>query len=252
MNTGSPQHYFHFLIGYLLPLVDHLSKWPLDSFKVLDCGPLMTRHLEESLGKLGFNYSVVERTRISYPYFLQPSWLSTSTVIKTINEMKELFTEFTCSSISGCKSSSLLILDRSPVHPFYQSQQADIKGYGKGRRSIKNIQELHSKLTYDESTFNLYDSGAHSLGCQINVFSKAQVIIGIRGSEFANAIWCEADTNVLMVDPAPPAREIEKVFQVKKLNFVRLKVSSSTPELNIEEIQRLINKFSVKNNGKIV
>lgn len=42
MGTGSPEHYWHFLVGYLLPLSARLGR--LDehsSLHLFDCGPTM-------------------------------------------------------------------------------------------------------------------------------------------------------------------------------------------------------------------
>lgn len=42
LAPGSRENYFHFLIGYLLPLVHAQDRNRFDKFLALDCGPLMS------------------------------------------------------------------------------------------------------------------------------------------------------------------------------------------------------------------
>ena len=71
-----------------------------------------------------------------------------------------------------------VIVVRRPRHP---SQN----------RVLVNDSQLADTLTRCGTPAVVYEPGAHSFRCQVEVFKRATGIVGWRGAEFANILWCE-------------------------------------------------------------
>lgn len=227
--TGSREHYFHFLIGYLLPLI-HAQRQRAavdDGFAVLDCGPLMTPLLEQTLTrmrkKLG-SFTVVAPAGVTNPVYVEPwdqDWNKHddgAAVKETVSAVMEAWQDdgvvigMSCCSQPDCPSpdTDALLLERSPAPDFYlEHGAAERPGYGLSRRGVVNWPEVHAHLEAQGIAHAMYEPGRHSLGCQIASFRRARRIVGIRGAEWANLIWCRPGDGALRVrllDPDPPAR----------------------------------------------
>jgi hypothetical protein len=45
----------------------------------------------------------------------------------------------------------------------------------------------------------IYEPGQHSFRCQVRVFQDAKGVIGLRGAEFANLLWCEGPIPIILI-----------------------------------------------------
>jgi hypothetical protein len=45
----------------------------------------------------------------------------------------------------------------------------------------------------------IYEPGQHSFRCQVRVFQDAKGIVGLRGAEFANLLWCEGPIPIILI-----------------------------------------------------
>ncbi len=45
----------------------------------------------------------------------------------------------------------------------------------------------------------IYEPGQHSFRCQVRVFQEAKGIIGLRGAEFVNLLWCEGHIPIILI-----------------------------------------------------
>jgi hypothetical protein len=206
---GSREHYFHFLIGYLLPIVHEVTVRGLERFGVLDCGPLMTPHLVATLERLGHRASVQPNRRIRRPIAVPAwdrDWTDGTSVRAAAERVRTAWARRPECPESDCPRSRNLILVRSPTPGYYEpGGSAEIPGYGEGRRSITNLPQVSGALGDAGIDHDLYEPGRHSLGCQIASFGRAGAVVGIRGAEWANIIWSDRSTRTLILDPDPPA-----------------------------------------------
>lgn len=211
-TEGSRQHYFHFLIGYLIPVVNEQTQRALPRFGVLDCGPLMTGHMVETISRIGWRFDVCENRRIMQPIFV-PMWdtgwadAAAPQVQRAVDRVRRAWRSDPACDQPDCPRAHNLVLTRSPATTFYRpGGAAEIATYGRDRRSITNITEIEEHLRRSGVEHDVYEPGRHSLGCQIATFGGAERIVGIRGAEWANMIWATSNVNVTILDPDPPAR----------------------------------------------
>jgi hypothetical protein len=208
--SGSRQHYWHFLLGYLLPIVDS-EPGRGKRFHVLSCGPAMDGHLVETLARLDLDYSLLDTPQGARRVYVEP-WdkiADRRLMVRAAARVMAAWQEFTCSG-SDCACSENLLLARSPPPAFYLDGSAQTPGYGSSRRAITNLSEISNYLSQRGVDHCLYEPGAHCLGCQIRAFGQAKRIFGIRGAEWANLIWTPAgNARVKVVDtrPRPPVLE---------------------------------------------
>jgi hypothetical protein len=218
---GSREHFFHFLLGYLLPVVhaETTFRWSRlfdrsGRFLVLDCGPLMTPILSETLRRMELPFDVVSPAEVEKRCYVQ-AWDfakgSRRAVRAAADRVSAAWRNYDCPA-ADCPTSENLLIERSAPHQYYAAGGAEIGGYGTGRRGITNWPEVSDFLTGRNIKHALYEPGRHSLGCQIAVFQGARRIVGMRGAEWANAIWSRPGLRVRVLDPAPPADLLTRFF----------------------------------------
>jgi hypothetical protein len=239
LAPGSREHFYHFLLGYLLPVV-HAQAWQrFSEFRVLDCGPLMTPILRQTLQRLGHHFEIVPVTQVENPLGVE-SW----DCFHRFNEVPEQFADIVnlvrrCWSVyecpaGPCELTENLIIKRSPPHQFYLNGGAEVTGNGTSRRGITNLEEISEFLKARGLTHTVYDASAHCLGCQIKAFSNANRIIGIRGADWANVIWSRRGLKVKMYDPTPPAKTISALFLLLGVQAQIIPVPQRQMALNSE------------------
>lgn len=214
---GSRQHYFHFLLGYLLPLVHMQNQRRFDTFLALDCGPLMTPILRETLSRLGHNFRIVSPRDVEHPVFLEAwdfgweEWDAGGAVRHAVDLVRQAWSSHACPG-HDCPRSAHLLIQRSAPHRFYVDGGSELGGYGTGRRELTNIQEVSEFLTRNGVVHAVYEPGAHSLGCQIEAFSASRRLLGFRGAEWANLMWAPAESRARILDNDPPAVLLERLL----------------------------------------
>lgn len=202
-TNGSVEHYFHFLLGYIVPMIPHLLQ-SQEPIRVLNCGPSMNALFPEVFGRLEINFKLWSSWRPSARPVALPRWdverselaqfLAASSALKQL-----LLRNPSCHQID-CDPAEDLILLRSPEPEYYSRKgRARISGYGSARRQIANISELWKNLKAGGATAKLYEPGRHSLACQALVFSSAQRIFGIRGAEWGNLIFSESGVKARII-----------------------------------------------------
>lgn len=213
LAPGSRQNFYHFLIGYLLPLVHAQDRRRFEKFLALDCGPLMTPILEETLERRGYSFEIVPPEAIEKPVLVEAwdrldnPWRSPGAVHATANKIRQAWQGYTCTA-KHCPRSENLLIQRSGPHEHYMDGRSEFRGYGTSRRAVSNLQEVSKYLARHGNPHSVYEPGIHCLGCQIETFSAARKLLGFRGAEWANLIWSPPETRVRMLDHKPPAKTL--------------------------------------------
>lgn len=231
-RNGSPEHYWHFMFGYFLPLIAALlprsERSPPACVGLFDCGPLMNRLLVEALSRLGveprFDASLFAengRKELGEDAVLLSRWdlLLTgssdrgglrASLIEARDSVARVLEPWPCCA-RGRAEGKYLLLRRSPEPSFYQSDgEARIKTYGAGRRMLLGIEDAHQELEAQGAPCLVYEPGLHNLACQIAHFSSCSGAVGVRGAEFANMIWMSIPAKVFVFmsssasHPPPP------------------------------------------------
>jgi len=210
--SGSIEHYFHFLLGYLLPSVYLVKKRRLHRVVVSDCGPLMNRVMSDVLREVGVAYEYVGESLPEKSFFL-PAWDSSAQMGEGLFHAAATLEEIALRKQDCCvpppDGSARLLLDRMPPIDFYsENGAAEKKGYGRSRRFIPNLKTVSFKLKALGVNHRLYAPGYHSIWCQIRHFSRASHIAGVRGAEWANLAWAKPGVRLRVLYPKHQANSL--------------------------------------------
>jgi hypothetical protein len=214
LAPGARDNYFHFLVGYLLPLVHDQSRRRFRRFLALDCGPLMTPILAATLRRLGHDARIIAADAIERPVFVEPwdkvdlPWRSAKAIRAAVTAVKAAWRDDVCPG-TGCATVENVLVARAPATTVASGTGSLFGiGYGAHTRGITNLDEVTDHLRRAGVPHCVYEPGAHSLGCQIAAFGDARRMLGMRGADWANLVWSRPGVRVRMLDPRPPAKTL--------------------------------------------
>lgn len=72
-------------------------------------------------------------------------------------------------------------------------------------RRLLNESDIESLLT--EKGFDIVDPGGLTLGEQIGIFSRAEIIVGPSGAAMANILWCRPGTRIIVLHSDHPFKK---------------------------------------------
>ena len=250
-TSGSCEHYYHFLLGYLLPLAAFLAQRNLVSEQVImlrSCGPLdrILREIEVPsllLCERGTFRAI--KDRIAYS-----SWGQTEEIkgfdIGTVPE--ELFhyeidrirvgidfvrlrlaraIALATSKVGAAwnERPRILLIERGEADPYYCSSLAEHGNAASQRRSIANHGLLTETLTANHSGFKNMQFETTSLAEQIAWFGLADIVVAQYGAALANIVWMRPGSQVIEI--APNTKNVsktvfKKLAQACAISYARL------------------------------
>jgi hypothetical protein len=239
--AGSVEHYHHFLLGFLVPLILHRRiTWQNPAYEqvlIRSCGPM-----DEHIRQLGAKrIAIMDKTehralgesRPRFGNFLParakplrylelsghdyPVRYSHGTFARARSALCEMFDDdiraFEQSLAAGSDAGSprILMVQRDNPHPFYRSKQAETKEAGAARRSIPNHAEIFGELARRFGNARNVTLENLTLPHQIALFSSADVIIAQHGAALSNLIWTRPGATVVEIVPRTLSQEILNV-----------------------------------------
>ncbi|MEO0438036.1 MAG: glycosyltransferase 61 family protein [Pseudomonadota bacterium] len=301
VREGSVEHYWHFMLGYFLPLHAWLFSSARDGVSgphllLQNSGPIMNRLLEVSLGTLGIDHEFCEDcslhpdSGLNLPAYarqsvdpfaplrwkenvLIPRWdllfSNRADGLTMVNSAQrfELLQKFdflqrkirSAIPAPGCCdpmriSGSYLVLERSEQPEFYnQHGNAKVKGYGKGRRSLTNLEEAVAYLKEAGVKVMRYEPGAHSFGCQVRHFSSCKGVIGQRGAEFLGLFWMKPRSLAVLINQSefsnipPPA----KLALFKKITYQQIELEPAQAGSSLMPIAQVLEVVKQHNESEL-
>ena len=219
------EHYFHFLHGYLLPGLSHALARGRQSVRFEYCGPLMQPRIAEACALLSLDLAPPlpadvpregrrrkvprwDKLLLRYgappqpPCVLQGYRAGSRRVRRALLDAARRAT-LASGSLARWRETDVLVFERSPEHPYYQSPKtAGFEGYGRSRRHLKNSRDIADALCAGGLRAEALDLGALSLADQIMACHHAKAVFGVRGAEFANLFWMRpASAAVMLATP---------------------------------------------------
>jgi hypothetical protein len=95
----------------------------------------------------------------------------------------------------------VLLIDRGTLDPRYLTAGARIRGTGRSRRSIANIEALEEGLREAGVNLRVETLEGSTLAFQIALFRHADIIIAQHGAALCNMIWARPETAILEIVP---------------------------------------------------
>jgi hypothetical protein len=201
---GSVEHFYHFVLEYLLPLFELELTEGLagKGYIVRDCGP-MNVWFDFAFGPDAF--TIVSREK----FVARPVWrlsdkhIQLDTFAKKTGLMvedtrfKEVLAAFREKLVPpNSNPDTATVLDRRPPPAFYLDGRAEKSGGGSSRRSISNLDELSHKIS-DSMPASLVDFGEMSPAGQLEVISNTRVLVGQHGAGLVHSLFMSDDASVV-------------------------------------------------------
>jgi hypothetical protein len=235
IQSGSCEHYFHFLLGCLVPLVntlmnlDGMATAPRNIYvrscaifdgilRSLGYSNLMildkTRHAEFGNCIMSSDQVPLRRdTMVGLDGEITPCSRSVFVAVSTClqNRLAESIRSERSTILRNVRNQAapvIVLIDRDVPDPFYSSPECEKRTAGRQRRSISNFaaicENLHAK--YDNVIVTTLEG--KSLAYQLALFHTADIVIAQHGAALANLIWARQSAAVLEIVPqnmCPPA-----------------------------------------------
>jgi hypothetical protein len=251
-NTGSCEHFYHFMLGYLLPLAAYLVRHKIAEDRVMllrSCGPL-DRILQELAlpGLLCCEWSTHASIRETLE---RSSWAEIDEIrgydfghlpgeevlydgvsigigVKSLRRRLASAIEAAAADInaSWIGSPRVLMIERGEPDPFYQSCLAEVKSSANQRRSIGNHGELAASMAADYPGFRSIRLETASLAEQVAWFGLTDILVAQHGAALSNIIWMRPGAHVIEIDPDVPSNQRTlfcRLADVCEVTYARLR-----------------------------
>ncbi len=243
--SGSVEHYHHFLLGFLVPLLHHRRKtWLNSDFSrvlIRSCGPLdqvidqlkldkvatLDKREHQRIGASAPRQSLgrllnLPRRRGALQFMETRGFdLPVGYDFKAFADAKEVVALRLRDAIAAARGDvdgvfgdarpRILLIHRGRPDPFYLSDSAESKGAGALRRSIRNHDELVERIA---GAFGHCASVALEglpLARQVALFAAADVIVAQHGAALANLIWADRRAVVIEIVPQTLSQTIKNI-----------------------------------------
>ncbi len=213
---GSVQHFYHFLLGYLMPLTLLVDKGTISSVGVRDCGP-MNRWFEPirqlvnleimSTGSVLRDFAGKHKRSV----VLRPMDDPRTFLTRDLERFTHLYRELVEVPSSQALATTTMILDRTYADPYYNSAASEARQSGAERRSIPNLHQVRERLG-SAGNVAMLDASALSPREQVLQFSGTRTLIGQHGAGLANLIWMPRGGLVIEIQP-PRQSNTVRIFQ---------------------------------------
>jgi len=203
-TTGSVEHFYHFMLEYLLPLfeLDATRGIAGKGYVVRDCGPMnvwldfvfghdaFTRvprehFAQEELGEISANHIQLES-------FARRVGISIESV--RFHEVLGAFREKFMPPVAH--RNTVTIIDRLAPPPFYTDGRAELSGGGSTRRSISNLSQLAETVSQHHPV-TVVDLATMTPAEQIETINTTSVLIGQHGAGLTHSLFLHHDATLV-------------------------------------------------------
>jgi len=240
---GSVQHYYHFLLGYLMPAALRIKRKKLREVTVRDCGP-MNRWFEPLSVTVDVEIMNVGHVLHSFAGKMQPYCvLPTSDdparfKARDIQEFTEMYRELLEIRPNKGFARHITVIDRRVSDPHFHAADTEAPNSGAERRSIPNLIDIVNGLPYGD-VVGTFDAAEVEIRNQLSSFSTTRLLVGQHGAGLANMIWMKTGGSVVEILPPGPSHSaniFRNLSQVCGLNYEAISQESDHAPVNEQEL----------------
>ena len=236
-KRGSIQHYYHFIYGFLFPLINYVDFTKKEKFVIRSCGPfnkiiheifenyLVIADICDFNKKIeGGNSHINMIDGYDHPDFYDS--LLFKNVVEIVKFRLHGKLEKAISNISNVLEKDkpfFLFIDRGDSSNFYNSPLSEIPTSANQRRSIPNFINLVKAFDDKPATKLVVYLEEMPFVEQIALFSKADIVVAQHGAALANLAWGKPGLRVIEILPEcnkkdpPYFAKLSEIFNFKHI-----------------------------------
>ena len=213
---GSPEHFYHFLLGYFTPLVLWQERTGTMEVAVRDCGPMNPWFdLLRAQTDVEFMPPGVMLERLlshRQERVILRDWDNpTRFHHRSLARVRESVLSRARSETTFNGRPRITVLERRPNPDFFHSQAAETPGGGSGWRSVPNINSVAEGL----SAFGdvaVVDTAELAPAAQVELMQSTDLLVAQHGAGLSNMLWMPDGASVVeLLPPLPPT--IDTIFR---------------------------------------
>lgn len=249
--SGSVQQYYHFLLGYLAPIVLWQSKSQVRKITVRDCGPM-----NRWFGVLPENLDV-EVMNVGHFLHTFAGKLQPCVVLRGMDFPQEFnsrkIQKFRYSVLSQLGLSDLIdrdghlntVIDRVNTDPFYSTSESEIDMAGAQRRSVPNLGEWIDSVS-PEIRLDRHEMSNMAVRDQVRVVAETRVLIGQHGAGLTNMVFMKPGGVVLEIHPPLPEEAVQTFSQLARAcghTYVQIPQAGVHAEIDFGTMTKAVKSF---------
>lgn len=261
-NAGSIQHYYHFILGFLFPILYWYCTKSGHAYRkiYIRSSGVMDKHIH-SLGLK--NILVVEKdvhdrlhretdgnivisafdtAKADYSKQID----AVSRLLLDSDRIKNRFSLFgDCQSTSVKRRLRVLVVSRGEPDSFYSSSKSEIKSASNQRRSISNFDDLAKSIAFLDPKVVYLEQV--SLVDQIALFRDSDIVIAQHGAALANIVFCRKSALIIEICPVTMKEAFERtgddflfLSKIMKLRFYRVWQAADHSDVDVAAFKDIV------------
>jgi hypothetical protein len=221
-RSGSRQHFYHFMLGVLVPLCRYLALTGEQDLPLIlrDCGPMNDILYELDLPQMLLaetgSFTRLAETlppeilrRVTIPGLdigkrTEPAYEAEAVMAGArglVARWQDRIDKIHADLVAKWpQRPRLMVIERGPPHPFFAQARSHVRTSGAGRRSIANHAQMVTEIARrNPGTRNIRLEGL-PLATQIALFRAADVVVAQHGAALSNILWMRADAAIVEID----------------------------------------------------
>ena len=215
-REGSVEHYFHFILGYVAPLLlRETSALPGQYYLVRSCGPLDGLFAELGLADLRQIPKEAWRAKREaggYRLTALPGWdwpdYYDAAAFSRLRET--MLARFAIAPPAG--DAPVLIVNRGRSPDAYQAEGVENPTSANLRRSVPNMAAIHAALVASGCAADLVELEETTLRAQIARFAASRTLVAQHGAALVNMLWMAPGACIVEIVP-----KIERAMRIFRM-----------------------------------
>ena len=213
---GTPERFYHFLLGYLVPLLIWQERSDERAIAVRESGPhnawFELLHPDTSIeflppGMMLERYLSHRQERVVFHDWDNPTRFRRKSLTRArgtaIRNLQPTVN-------NGEGRPRITVLDRGPSVDHYRSDVAETHGGGAEWRSLPNVKEIATSLEL-LGDVRILDTAGMTPQEQVSSLLQTDVLVAQHGGGLSNMLWMESGKSVIeILPPRPPT--IDAIF----------------------------------------
>jgi len=249
---GSVQQFYHFFLGYFMPLCLWLENNKTNHVAVRDCGPmnvwfeLLRPGIDIEIMPPGAALHAVVGDRMKFAVLQGMDDPRSFRKANLESGIQAVLRQIGFVNPSPSESIDVLVIDRVTSESFYHGPDSETHMSGKERRHVPNLKDLR----LDESSgknMKFVDFARIEPADQLSLAQTSSALVGQHGAGLVHMLWLRPGSHVVEIAPPLPVQVIEifeRLAQVLGHSYSRVPQEDVHSPVDLDELKNAI--FSIQ------